>query len=153
MLDLINYFCGPFNNYKSYLSNKYWRYDVEDDVFAILRNKKNIIASIHSTAIEWQHKFRMEISLQRGSIELNGILSGSKSYGKESIVISKAIKSKYKTSLKKQIIYFRKDISWQSEIDEFSKIIQSNSKKINGNSKEALEVMKMVYNIYKDENK
>ena len=153
MLDLINYFCGPFNNYKSYLSNKYWRYDVEDDVFAILRNKKNIIASIHSTAIEWQHKFRMEISLQRGSIELNGILSGSKSYGKESIVISKAIKSKYKTSLKKQIIYFRKDISWQSEIDEFCKIIQSNSKKINGNSKEALEVMKMVYNIYKDDSK
>ena len=57
------FFCGEFNEFKSFVSNKFWKHDVEDYVFAILRNKK-IVASIHSTALQWEHKFRMEISLE-----------------------------------------------------------------------------------------
>lgn len=151
LLDLINYFCGPFINFKSFVTNKYWNYDVEDDVFSIFRNKKNVVASIHSTAVEWQHKFRMEISLQKGSLELNGILSGSKSYGRESIVISNVFKTKYNTKIKKKIVYFKKDISWKKEIDEFANVLLRKGKIINGTSKEALEVMKMVYKIYKND--
>jgi hypothetical protein len=77
------------------------------------------VASIHSTAVEWQHKFRMEISLQKGSLELNGILSGSKSYGRESIVISNVFKTKYSTKIKKKIVYFKKDI-WIELISAYS---------------------------------
>ena len=151
LLDLINYFCGPFVTFKSFVTNKYWNYDVEDDVFSIFKNKKNVVASIHSTAVEWQHKFRMEISLQKGSLELNGILSGSKSYGRESIVISNVFKTKYSTKIKKKIVYFKKDISWKKEIDEFANVLLRKAKIINGTSKEALEVMKMVYKIYKND--
>ena len=151
LLDLINYFCGPFVTIKSFVTNKYWNYDVEDDVFSIFKNKKNVVASIHSTAVEWQHKFRMEISLQKGSLELNGILSGSKSYGRESIVISNVFKTKYSTKIKKKIVYFKKDISWKKEIDEFANVLLRKAKIINGTSKEALEVMKMVYKIYKND--
>ena len=39
MLDIVKFFCGEFNEFKSFVSNKYWNYDVEDDVFAIMRNK------------------------------------------------------------------------------------------------------------------
>jgi len=151
LLDLINYFSGPFVTFKSFVTNKYWNYDVEDDVFSIFKNKKNVVASIHSTAVEWQHKFRMEISLQKGSLELNGILSGSKSYGRESIVISNVFKTKYSTKIKKKIVYFKKDISWKKEIDEFANVLLRKAKIINGTSKEALEVMKMVYKIYKND--
>jgi predicted dehydrogenase len=151
LLDLINYFCGPFETFKSFVTNKYWNYDVEDDVFSIFKNKKNVVASIHSTAVEWQHKFRMEISLQKGSLELNGILSGSKSYGRESIAISNVFKTKYNTKIKKKIVYFKKDISWKKEIDEFANVLLRKGKIINGTSKEALEVMKMVYKIYKND--
>ena len=52
-----------------------------------MRNKNNVLASIHSTALQWEHKFRLEISLEKGSIICNGILSGSKTYGRESITI------------------------------------------------------------------
>ena len=117
LLDLINYFCGPFVIFKSFVNNKYWNYDVEDDVFSIFKNKNNVVASIHSTAVEWQHKFRLEISMQKGSLELNGILSGSKSYGRESIIINKVFKKKYNTKIKKKIVYFKKDISWKKEIE------------------------------------
>jgi len=149
LLDLINYFCGPFIKFKSFKTNKYWNYDVEDDAFAILKNKNDVIASIHSTAVEWQHKFRMEISLQKGAMELNGILSGSKSYGRESLII----KNKSKRKIKKKIIYFKSDPSWRDEIAEFSNSILKNTLIKNGTSREALDVMSMIDKIYKDSNK
>ena len=153
LLDLVNYFCGPFFNYKSFITNKYWKYDIEDDAFAIFKNKNDVIVSIHSTAVEWQHKFRIEISLQNGSIELNGILSGSKSYGRESIIISTVIKSKFKTKIKKKIIYFKKDNSWLDEIIEFSGNILNRKPVQHGTSREALQVMKMVREIYNNAKK
>ncbi len=155
LLDIINYFCGPFNNYKSYVSNKHWKYDIEDDVFAILRNAKGILASVHSTAIQWEHKFRVEVTLQKGSLELNGILSGTKSYGSESLTIVNVKNNKFKNKIKKKTIYFKSDNSWRDEIEEFSKQILKKGNKIHsiGSSKEALEVMNMIDSIYKNDKK
>lgn len=153
MLDIFNYFSGPFNNFKSFVSNNYWKYDIEDDVFSIFKNKKKVIASIHSTAIQWEHKFRIEISLQKGSIELNGILSGTKSYGSESITILRVKSSKFKNVIKKKTIYFKKDNSWKKEIEEFADIVKNKhiKKAFNGTSKEALSVMSMIDKIYKND--
>ncbi len=155
MLDMINYFCGPFSNFKSFISNKYWKYDIEDDVFAIFKNHKGVIASIHSTAIQWEHKFRIEISLQKGSIELNGILSGTKSYGSESLTLVKVKSNKFKNKITKKTIYYKKDNSWKKEIEEFARILTTNNTKgvIKGTSKEALEVMSMIDSIYKNDKK
>ena len=65
MLDLICFFAGKFNKYKSFISNKFWRYDVEDSAFALMKNNTGIIASIHSTATQWKHKFNIEITLEK----------------------------------------------------------------------------------------
>jgi predicted dehydrogenase len=155
MLDMINYFCGPFSNFKSFVSNRHWKYDIEDDVFSIFKNKSGVIASIHSTAIQWEHKFRIEISLQKGSIELNGILSGTKSYGSESLTLVKVKNNKFKNKITKKTIYYKKDNSWKKEIEEFAKILIKDNKKgvIKGSSKEALEVMNMIDSIYKNDKK
>ena len=155
MLDMINYFCGPFDNFKSFVSNRYWKYDIEDDVFAIFKSPKGIIVSIHSTAIQWEHKFRIEVSLQKGSIELNGILSGTKSYGSESLSIVRVKNNKFKNKITKKTIYFKKDNSWKKEIEEFAKILinKSTTSNFKGTSKEALEVMSMIDNIYKNDKK
>ena len=87
MLDLIKYFYGEFSEFYSCISNNYWNYNVEDNAFILLRDKKGVVAFLHSTATQWQHKFLMEITLQKGSIELGGILSGTKSYGSETLNI------------------------------------------------------------------
>ena len=149
ILDLLNLFCGEFTEYKSFISNKFWKYDVEDDVFAILRNK-NTIVSLNSTALQWQHKFRMEISLERGTINLNGILSGSKTYGKETIEILE----KKGTNLKvKEKIFYRKDNSWKEEVDEFANIIKNDKEVLIGSMNDAVSVMRSVYKIYKADKK
>ena len=65
LLDLISFLHGEFVEFKSFISNKYWKYDVEDNAFALMRDKKGIVASIHSTATQWQHKFNIEITLEK----------------------------------------------------------------------------------------
>ena len=149
ILDLLNLFCGKFTECKSFISNKFWKYDVEDDVFAILRNKHTIV-SLNSTALQWQHKFRMEISLEKGTINLNGILSGSKTYGKETIEVLEKKKSNLQAKKK---FFYQKDNSWKEEVDEFANIIKNDSKVLIGNMNDAVSVMKLIDKIYKADKK
>ena len=107
LLDLLRFFNGDFNEFKSFISNKFWNYDVEDNAFALMRDKKGVIASIHSTATQWQHKFRIEIALRYALLELTGILSGSKSYGKESINLIPRFSQSVKDSKNKKNILIK----------------------------------------------
>ena len=138
-----------FTQKVSDISNKFWKHNVEDDAFAILRNK-DTIASIHSTALQWEHKFRMEISLEKGSITLNGILSGSKTYGNERIQI---LKKNTNNSPNKQNFFFKKDNSWKEEVDEFANIIKNDKEVLIGSMNDAVSVMRSVYKIYKADKK
>ena len=147
MLDLIYFFAGKFNEFKSFVSNKFWKYNVEDSAFALMKNDLGIIASIHSTATQWKHKFNIEITLEKATLILSGILSGSKSYGQEKIIILNKKNEKFQ----KKIFRYYKDNSWKEEIAEFTDIILNNKKVVNGNSYQALEVMKMVQKIYNND--
>ena len=54
------YFAGGFDEVKSFCSNFYWKLDVEDNVFAMLRNNRNnVVASLHSTMTQWRHLFAL----------------------------------------------------------------------------------------------
>ena len=148
LLDLLRFFNGDFQEYKSFISNKFWNYDVEDNAFALMRDKNGVIASIHSTATQWQHTFRIEITVKNALIELKGILSGTKSYGKESLrIIERSPKSSSGYKIKNQY-YFSKDNSWKEEIDEFANIILKKLPVKTGNIYDALKVMNMIEKIY-----
>ena len=49
MIDMLNFFLGNFVG-KSFISNNFWKKNVEDNVYSILKNKDGIFASIHSSA-------------------------------------------------------------------------------------------------------
>ena len=147
LLDLMRFFCGEFKEIKSFVSNKYWKHKVEDNAYVIMRSKKNIIAMIHSTATQWQHQFRIEITLEKAQINLSGILSGSKTYGQEKI----EIQPKFLKNKKSKIIKFKKDLSWEKEIKEYISCVKLNKKIYNGTIYDAIEVMKMIDIIYKSD--
>lgn len=148
MVDLLRYFHGEFKYYKSFISNNFWNYDIEDNAFTLMKDDKGVIASLHSTATQWEHRFRFEITLEKALLELSGILSGTKSYGKEILSIIKRKKNSDNGTKEKKVFSFSKDDSWQKEIDRFSKVITNDEKVLNGNSLEALNIMKMLENIY-----
>ena len=78
---------------------------------------------------------------------LNGILSGSKTYGKERIQILEKSGKKFK----KMNFFYKKDNSWKEEVDEFANIVKNNSSVKTGNLTDALNVMKMIDKIYKND--
>ena len=78
MVDLIRLFGGNFDVMSSFISNEHWKFDVEDNAYALLKNNDNVVAMIHSSATQWKHVFNLEINCQKGSLILSGILSGPK---------------------------------------------------------------------------
>lgn len=153
MLDLMRLFCGEFTEVKSFISNDYWNHDVEDNAYALLKDKQGRVAMINSSATQWQHKFALEISMTKGYIELHGILSGSKSYGEEKIVLGYRDEDSDNGQMESKTIKFLQDNSWKDEIFEFAESVINDKTIESGTSNDALETMKLVYNIYfSDEN-
>ncbi len=148
MIDLIRLFAGEFTQVYSYVTNTYWKYDVEDNAYALMRSKNGIVAILHSSATQWNHKFELDIHLEKGSLILRGFLTSSKSYGNETLLIVKANPKKDNGNPKEKRIKFNKDPSWDDEIKEFYECIKLNKKVYNGTPIDALNTMKLLYKIY-----
>ena len=147
MADLMCLFCGEFTEVKSFVSNSYWNHDVEDNAYALMRDKKGRVAMLHSSATQWQHLFSLNISLTEGFLELQGILTGTKSYGEEKLIIGRRSESDVGT-LAHDTIKYLEDNSWRDEIYEFVDTIADNGVIEYGNSADALTTLKLVYRIY-----
>ena len=151
MLDLMRFFAGEFVDVKSFVSNSHWGFDVEDNAYAIMKTKDNKYAMINSSATQWRHRFNLDINLSSGSIILSGILSSSKSYGSESLTIIKSNPTKDKITPRERITFFKEDLSWDKELNEFISSIRHNKKILNGSSQDALQSMILVYKVYWDD--
>lgn len=148
MLDLMRYICGEFSEVKSFVSNTYWNHDIEDNAYALMKDIKGRVAMLHSSATQWQHKFVLDIALTEGYIELHGILSGSKSYGEEVLIIGDRDDNSMNGQMGKKVTKFLNDNSWKDEIDEFIDAIINDKPIVHGTSYDALQTMKLVYSIY-----
>jgi predicted dehydrogenase len=112
-----------------------------------MRNAQGKIAMLHSTATQWQHLFSLDIFFTEGYLKLSGILSGSKSYGQEKLIIGRRNKSATGSDREETITYLE-DNSWMDEVKEFAKAIVNDKPVQSGTVEEALAVMKQVYRIY-----
>ena len=147
MVDLMRLFCGEFVEVKSYVSNSFWKHDIEDNAFALMKDTKGRVAMLHSSATQWQHRFSLDIGLSDGYLVLEGILSGSKSYGEEKLIIGRRDEADVGATREETITYLE-DNSWADEINEFADAINNGAGIQYGNSQDALLTMKLVYHIY-----
>ncbi len=147
MVDLLRLFGGEFTEIKSFISNDFWHHDVEDNAYALMRTDDGKVAMLHSSATQWRHRFSLEIALQRGTLILSGILSGSKSYGTETLTVARAAEDD-RGDPREQTTSYNQDNSWRDEIAEFADAILSGTPITNGSSADALKTMQLVYRIY-----
>lgn len=151
MLDLFRAFCGDFDEVKSFVGTSYWKIGVEDNAFALLRNKEGQVAMLHSSATQWRHLFSLEIFLSEGYLSVNGILSGTRSYGRETLIMARR-QSEGEGSVpgnpREEIAYFDRDHSWAREVAEFADCILHDMPVTVGTSEDALRAMDLVYRIY-----
>ena len=156
MGDLMRLFGGEFTNVYSFISNSFWMHDVEDNAYALMRTDDGTVAMLHSSATQWRHTFSLEVNLEKGSINLGGILTGSKSYGSETMTVAVSDPDNDHGDPEEITTHYNKDPSWEREISVFSDAIKNNKKIKNGGSLDALKTMELVYKIYtsdKDWNK
>jgi len=149
MLDLFLTFCGDFEEVQAVCSDLYWHLDIEDNVFAILRNSQGQVASLHSTMTQWRHLFSFEIFLERGYIVINGLTTPSGTYGKEELSIAENRTSPPQAVwTDERRLVFSIDNSFQEEVKEFIQCIDSNSPITSGNSTDSLKVTRLIEKIY-----
>ncbi len=148
MLDLMRLFGGEFEKVYSVVANNHWGFDVEDNAYALMRTDDGVIAMVHSSATQWRHRFSLEITLQRGSLILGGILSGTKSYGAETLTVIRADPDHDRGDPREVTTRYNNDSSWDQEIAEFVSSIENDALISSGTSRDALQTMRLVYRIY-----
>jgi 1,5-anhydro-D-fructose reductase (1,5-anhydro-D-mannitol-forming) len=152
MLDLFLYMAGDFDKVQSKVSNQFWKIDgIEDNTFAILENtQKKIVASLHSTMTQWRHIFSFEVFFEGGYMTLNGLKTPSGAYGKEELTVALNdgdISGKVNVE---EIFTYPIDDSWNIEVKHFFDSIQNDTPVGVGNTKDALKIMKIIEEIYKN---
>ena len=147
MVDLMRLFTGNFTEVKSFVSNNFWKHDVEDNAYALMKDEKGRVAILHSSATQWQHCFSLDVTLTKGYLRLQGILTSTKSYGEEKLIIGR--RSSLNTGTEREeIITYLEDPSWREEVHEFVNAIIEDTAVKSGTVEDAYETMKTVYAIY-----
>lgn len=153
MVDLMRLFAGEFVDVHSFISNSYWNHSVEDNAYAIMRTQEGIVGMLHSSATQWRHRFHLDINLEKGSLILSGILSGSKSYGAETLTIVWADPHLDHGDPKEHKIRYNVDPSWDQEVGAFFNAIQHDLEIKQGSVKDAYQTMELVSRIYQSDPK
>ncbi len=148
MVDLMRLFGGEFTEVHSFISNSHWRYDVEDNAYALMRTAEGVVAMLNSSATQWRHRFHLDINLARGSLVLGGIISGTKSYGAETLTVVRADPDNDQGNPSEQTTRYNRDPSWDEEIRAFADHIRNDKPVQGGSSEDALRTMKLIFKIY-----
>ena len=150
MLDLIRYLSQEnFTDIFSFIDNAFWNFDVEDNAYVLMKSDNGVVAQLHSSATQWRHVFNLEITLEKGSLILGGLLTGSKSYGDETLTLITSYPEADKGSPNESITQFDEDVSWDNEIKYFSDSLENNSPIMRGSIDDAIETMRLIEKIYK----
>jgi 1,5-anhydro-D-fructose reductase (1,5-anhydro-D-mannitol-forming) len=149
MLDIFMHLVGPFDEVKSFVSNLYWNGEVEDNVFALFKNKKGQVASLHSTMTQWRHLFSLEVFLEQGYVVLNGLKTSTNSYGEEKLTIAiNRTKAPSAAWTEEEEHTYVIDDSWERELSHFREVILEDSPVETCGIEDAVSLMEMVEKVY-----
>ena len=156
MLDLIRFLSGQeFEVKYSLIKTLFWNIDSEDNAFIILEGDKGSVGSVHSSATQWKHKFLLELTFENGYINLDGILSGTRSYAPESLRYGLREFEDITWAMGKpqeHVIWFENDDSWVLEVDEFIIAVKGTGEILHGTLNDAFETLSLVEDIYNKSN-
>lgn len=143
LIDLVNFFCGQMTQTSGFVTNLFWKTNLEDAAFFQLRNKKNQIADLSVTCVEWKNIFSLEMMLKRAKIQIDG-LGGS--YGREKLTLYK-MKPEMVPPDVEEFLFDEADISWRDENKIFFEQIRNKiySDKSLKDTKYVLSIIEKLY--------
>ena len=144
LIDLVNYFCGKMETATGFTEKLFWRSDLEDSAFFILKNGKGQIAHLSATCVEWKNIFSFEVMLKTAKIQIDG-LGGS--YGREKLVLYK-MKPEMGPPEAQEFVFPEEDLSWSKENEIFLNRIKRRDFS-DRSLQDSLYVLKTIEKIYK----
>ena len=122
MLDLMRCFAGDFSRVQAVLVEE--RPGLEREAFALLSTPGGVVATLHSSATHWRHRFHLHAGFTEGALELDGILSGSMSYAPELLRVWRRDAATGRAGPPRCTRY-EEDMSWAVEIDSFARAVET----------------------------
>lgn len=149
MLDLmLNLIDDEILDVKSIVANQRWDgIDTEDNAFVLFRSVGGVMASFHSSLTQYKHIFSLEMGLESGLIEINGVLSSTRSYGKERLIVHHSWEDNF--CREETITYASKDYyTIAAETDDFIGKILSKEPVDYSTIDDAIKVMSLVERVF-----
>lgn len=143
VVDLFRWVAGDFNEAFGYAPTYFWDMNVEDNAFAIFKNKDGVIATMHTSWTQWKNVFSFEIFGKDGYLVIEG-LGGS--YGTETLKSGRR-KPEGGPPEEKILEFPGPDISWDEEWKEFISAFENNRLPI-GNGWDGYKANRMIEAVY-----
>ena len=144
VVDLFRWFAGDFDEAFGYLPTCFWDMNVEDNAFAMFKNRNGVVASMHTSWTQWKNLFSFEIFGNNGYLIIEG-LGGS--YGPETLKIGKR-RAKGGAPDEEIIEFPGEDISWIEEWKEFISAIKDKREPL-GNGYDGYQAGRMIAAVYR----
>lgn len=142
LIDLVNYFGGELNFKNASVDTLFWKTDLEDSAFLLLKKGKTT-ASLSTTCLEWKNLFSFEIMLERAKIQIDGL---GRSYGPEKLTLY-VMKPEMGPPNVTETTFPDEDLSWNRENAIFFKKIADSDFSATS-LKEAEYVLKIINKAY-----
>jgi predicted dehydrogenase len=144
VVDLFRWFVGGFDETFGYTPTCYWNMEVEDNAFAMFRNKNGIVATMHTSWTQWKNLFSFEVFGKDGYLIIEG-LGGS--YGPETLRIGRR-KPEGGVPNEESIQFDGSDISWKEEWKEFLAAIIEKREPL-GSGYDGYQANRMIESVYR----
>jgi len=144
-LDLARHFLGNFSEVYGKTFTAYWKADVEDNVFALMKTPGQTTAQIHASWTEWRNIFSFEVCGSEAMAVVEG-LGGS--YGvHRAKLVRRAWEGPF---VEESLEYPGPDRSWKGEWEAFTSAMGSGSPGdgLPGSGEDGVEAMRLVEAIY-----
>lgn len=141
-IDLIRWFLGDIAETKGIAENLFWKSEVEDNAFLLLKTVDGKIASLHASWTEWKPIFSLEIFGTDGYLIVEGL---AKYMQKERLAVAKRSPDFLGSKIKEEIREFNEgpNDSLGSELEEFIASIRE-KRNPEPNAKDAEEILKII---------
>lgn len=142
LIDLSMAFLGEITLDYAATPNYFWKMNVEDNAFIVVKNSSGSIGFLHASCTEWKNNFSLEVYGEIGKLEISG-LGGS--YGIEKLTYFKMLPEMGPPET--NFWEFTDDDSWGLEVQEFVEDIEKRNDQ-SSNLSSSIKVLELVHEIY-----